>query len=115
MRIVKGGARFPLCSDPQGEIGKRYGVYDDISKEDQRATFIIDPEGRIQALEVLPVVVGRNVSETLRLLRSLQHHRTTGNLVPCGWQPGKPDLMPASGDQEKPARTSEVWETRYAF
>ena len=53
VRMVKGGALFPLCSDPQGEIGKLFGVYDPGPEEDLRATFIIDPEGKIQALEIL--------------------------------------------------------------
>lgn len=115
VRMVKGGALFPLCSDPQGEIGKLFGVYDPGPEEDLRATFIIDPEGRIQALEILAGPAGRNIPETLRILRALAHHRSTGNLLPCGWQPGKPVLAPEPGDRHKPAPTWEIWETRNAF
>jgi alkyl hydroperoxide reductase subunit AhpC len=115
IHLVRGGALFPLCSDPQGDIGRLYGVFDEGPGLDARGTFLIDPEGSIQMIEISASAVGRNVNEILRALRALQHQRATGTLLPCGWQPGRPTL-PA--DAEEPGETKptwEIWETRNAF
>jgi len=61
-----------------------------------RGRFIIDPDGVIQAMEVLTPPVGRRVSETLRQIKALQHMRETGGkeVTPSGWEPGKKVLKP---------------------
>ena len=91
-RMVPGGAQYPMLSDPNGKIGIQYGVYDLGKKLDLRGRFLIDPEGIIQSIEILGIPVGRDISELLRLLRAFQQHQKTGELIPCGWQPGKPTL-----------------------
>lgn len=115
IRMVKGGALFPLGSDPQGEIGSLYGVYDRENAVDARGTFLVDPEGNIQWIEISPTAVGRNVNEILRALRALQHQRTTGKLLPCGWQPGRPTLPGPGKEKGESTPTWEFWETRQAF
>ncbi len=113
-RMVKGGVLFPMVSDPDGRIGSLFGVYDDRAGLDLRGHFIVDPEGVVQAMEVLASSVGRNVAEILRQLRALQRHRTTGEFVPCGWQPGKPTL-PRKGDASLRGRVWELWKPKNAF
>lgn len=111
-QMVKGGALFPMLSDPQGRIGALYGVYDSEKGVDQRGRFLIDPAGVIQSIEIVADPVGRDVGEALRQLRALQHHQTTGNYMPCGWEPGKPTLS------QKKTLAGEVWKewkTRHAF
>jgi peroxiredoxin (alkyl hydroperoxide reductase subunit C) len=68
-RMVDGGVPFPMVSDGAGKIGSIYGVYDEGSGVDVRGRFIIDPDGIIQAIEVLIPPVGRNVTELLRQKR----------------------------------------------
>jgi alkyl hydroperoxide reductase subunit AhpC len=75
---------------------------------DPRGRFTIDPEGVVQAMEITCDVLGRNIAEILRQLRALQRHRETGELMPCGWGPGKPTL-PA--DDEAPRLFGKVWKT----
>ncbi len=113
--LVSGGIRFPMLSDPEGSIGTLYGVFDEEKKVDARGRFLIDPEGIIQSMEILADVAGRNVTEILRQLRALQYHRSTGDFIPCGWEPGKPTISSEPGDAEKAMKISEQWETRYAF
>jgi len=114
-RMVPGGARYPMLSDPDGKIGKQYGVYDDEKKLDLRGRFLIDPLGIVQAVEILGIPVGRDVSEILRELRAFQRHQETGELIPCGWQPGKPTL-PEEGEAKKVAgKVWEIWKPRNAF
>jgi peroxiredoxin (alkyl hydroperoxide reductase subunit C) len=114
-RMVPGGARYPMLSDPEGKIGSQYGVYDPDKKVDLRGQFIIDPEGILQALEVLGIPVGRDVSELLRELRAFRQHRQTGELIPCGWQPGKPTLPEEEEAKKIAGRIWEVWKPKNAF
>lgn len=50
-----------------------------------RATFIINPEGRVASIVANDLNVGRSARETLRLLHALQ----SGELTACEWQPGQ--------------------------
>jgi peroxiredoxin (alkyl hydroperoxide reductase subunit C) len=113
-RMVPGGVRFPLVSDPLGEIGSLYGVYDAAQRTEIRGHFIIDPEGIIQSLEIVAAPLGRSVTEILRQVRALKEHRATGRMTPCGWEPGKPTLSAAneSGEHKRPW---EEWKPRDAF
>jgi peroxiredoxin (alkyl hydroperoxide reductase subunit C) len=104
VKMVDGGFPFPMLSDGTGAIGAMYGVYDQEAGVDIRGRFIIDPDGVIQAMEVLTPPVGRKVDELLRQVRAFQHVRATGEATPAGWEPGKPTLKPG------PALVGKVWE-----
>jgi peroxiredoxin (alkyl hydroperoxide reductase subunit C) len=114
-RMVPGGALFPMISDLQGGIGSLYGVYDTRSRIDLRSHFIIDPQGVVQAMEILATPIGRSVPEILRQLRALQHHQRTGEFMPCGWQPGKPTLPKKEESSSIQGKVWEVWKPRNAF
>lgn len=93
-KMVEGGVPYPMLSDGGGKIGKIYGVYDEAGGVNIRGRFLIDPDGIIQAMEVLTPSVGRNVSELIRQIKAFQHVRKTGEVMPSEWQPGKPTLKP---------------------
>ena len=95
-KMVKGGVPFPMLSDPGGVIGKMYGVYDEAMGVDTRGRFIIDPDGVIQAYEVLTPPVGRNVMESLRQVQAFQLVRASDGTEATqnGWKPGKKTLKP---------------------
>ena len=112
--MVPGGARFPLISDSSGAVGSLFGVYNAEYKTEMRSHFIIDPDGMIQSLEMLAAFVGRNVAEILRQLRALIHNRSTGEIMPCGWEPGKPTL-PEKKDQSAQPGPWESWKAGNAF
>jgi len=80
---------FPLLGDFTKEVSRSFGIL----KEDEgiafRATFLIDPEGIIQAYSVNNLDVGRSVSETLRLLKALQ----SKGLCAMDWQPGQKHIQ----------------------
>lgn len=102
-KMVPGGFPWPMLSDATGDIGRLYGVFDEESGVDIRGRFIIDPDGVIQAMEVLTPPVGRNFAELVRQVKAYQHVRATGEVMPAGWQPGKPTLKPG------PALVGNVW------
>ena len=93
-KMVDGGFPFPMLSDAGGKIGSAYGIYDEAAGVDVRGRFIIDPDGIIQAIEVLTPPVGRKVTESIRQLQAFQHVRKTkgAEVCPAGWEPGKPVL-----------------------
>jgi peroxiredoxin (alkyl hydroperoxide reductase subunit C) len=82
-----------MVSDSGGAIGRAYGVYEEEHNVDARARFLIDPDGTVQSIEVIADIAGRNIAEILRQLRSLHHHRATGDVMPCGWHPVNPQSL----------------------
>jgi soluble P-type ATPase len=58
--------------------------------------FYIDPDGIIQAMEVLTPPVGRRFAESVRQIQAFQPVRASGGkeATPAGWEPGKPTLKP---------------------
>ena len=104
-KMVPGGIPYPMLSDAGGKIGQLYGVYDEATGVDIRGRFLIDPDGVIQAMEVLTPAVGRNVSELLRQVQAFQLVRASkgAEVTPSGWQPGKPTLKVG------PALVGKVW------
>ena len=105
-KMVKGGIPFPMLSDQGGQIGTLYGVYDEDSGTELRGRFIMDPDGVIQAMEVLTPPVGRNTDELLRQVQAFQHVRESGGkeATPSGWTPGEQTLTP------RPSLVGKVWE-----
>ncbi len=110
--MVDGGVLFPCSPMPGGSYGKVYGVYDEESGVNIRGRFLIDPEGVIQAMEVMTPPVGRNVAELIRQVKAFQHAARTGEGIPSGWQPGKPTLKPGP---DLVGRVWEVWKPDLAF
>ena len=102
--MVEGGFPFPMMTDPGGKIGELYGVYDAEAGVDVRGRFIIDPDGRVQAMEFLTPPVGRKVAESIRQVQAFQHVRATGEVCPAGWEPGDKTLIPS------PELTGKVWQ-----
>ena len=103
-KMVEGGVPWPMLSDAGGRIGQVYGVYDEDAGVDIRGRFLIDPDGIIQAMEVMTPPVGRNIKELIRQVKAFQHVRETGEATPAGWEPGKTTLKPG------PALVGKVWE-----
>jgi alkyl hydroperoxide reductase subunit AhpC len=105
-KMVEGGVPFYMASDQAGNVGRAYGVWDETQGIEMRGRFIIDPDGLIQAMEVLTPPVGRRFLETVRQVQAYQHVRASGGkeATPAGWEPGKMTLKP------EPALVGHVWE-----
>ena len=111
-KMVDGGIPYPMLSDQGGRIGTVYGVYDEAAGVNIRGRFLIDPDGMIQAMEVLTPSVGRNVTELIRQVKAFQHVRAMGEATPSGWQPGKPTLKPGP---DLAGNVWKVWKPEKAF
>lgn len=104
-QMVDGGVPWAMASDGAGKIGEAFGVYDEDGGVDIRGRFIIDPDGVVQAVEMLSPPVGRNVRELMRQIKAYQHVRETGGteVTPANWQPGGKTLKPG------PELVGNVW------
>ena len=105
-KMVDGGIPFHLASDQACNIERAYGVWDENEGIELRGRFIIDPDGVIQAMEVLTPPVGRRIAETIRQVQAYQLVRESGGAeaTPAGWEPG--DLTLKQG----PGLVGKVWE-----
>ena len=86
--------RFPMLADPGGKVSRAYGAYDEEHGHALRATFVIDPEGKIKAFEFHDNGIGRSVEELLRKLQAAQFTATHGVVCPPSWKPGAKPLKP---------------------
>jgi alkyl hydroperoxide reductase subunit AhpC len=104
-KMVEGGVPFPMISDQAGNVGRAYGVWDEGQGIELRGRFIIDPDGVIQAMEVLTPPVGRKLAETVRQVQAFQLVRQSkgAEATPAGWEPGQPTLKPG------PDLVGNVW------
>ncbi len=114
-KMINKDIPFPMLSDQDGSIGKMYGIYDEDSGVETRGRFIIDPDGIVQAFEVLTPPVGRNVEETIRQIKAFQLVRETKGkeVTPSGWKPGKTTLKPGAylvGNVWKEWKVSEAFD-----
>jgi peroxiredoxin (alkyl hydroperoxide reductase subunit C) len=113
-KMVEGGVPYPMLSDQTGKIGELYGVYDEVAGVNIRGRFLIDPDGVIQAMEMLTPPVGRNVSELFRQVQAYQLVRETkgAEATPSGWQPGRPTLKVGP---DLVGKVWKVWKPDQAF
>jgi len=113
-KMVKGGVAFPMLSDQTGRIGNEYGVHDENAGVEMRGRFLIDPDGVVQAIEIVTPPVGRNVNELIRQIQAFQHVRSTkgSEATPSGWEPGKPTLKPGP---DLVGKVWEAWKVENAF
>jgi peroxiredoxin (alkyl hydroperoxide reductase subunit C) len=88
--------RYPMLGDPTGAITRDF----EVMREDQgladRGTFVIDPDGVIQAVEITAEGIGRNAVELLRKIRAAQYVAAhPGEVCPAKWEEGDDTLAPS--------------------
>jgi alkyl hydroperoxide reductase subunit AhpC len=81
---------FPMLADIKRELCGQLGILDPVEGVPQRATFVVDPSGVIQFVDVVPGFVESNPDEVLRALQVLQSNE------------------PRDGKQEKRDRVSKA-------
>ncbi len=96
------GVEFPIVADTNKTIARNYGVLAGDYKMDNgtleadspelvayRGLFLIDKEGVVRHQVVNDMPLGRNVKETLRMVKALQHHEEKGEVCPANWEEGE--------------------------
>ncbi len=88
--------RFPMVADPAGKLSRTFGTYLEDEGVSLRATFIVDPDGVLRAMDIHDNSIGRSAKEILRkLLASKYVYEHPGEVCPASWEPGKETLKPS--------------------
>jgi peroxiredoxin 2/4 len=87
---------FPIIADLDMKVAQAYGMIQPGASDTQavRATFVIDPEGKLRAMVYYPMTNGRSVEEFLRLIRALQTSDAHKVATPENWKPGEDVIVP---------------------
>lgn len=87
---------YPMLADPTGALARDFEVMIEESGLAERGSFIVNPEGKIVAYEVIAGNVGRNAEELFRRVQASQFVAEHGDEVcPAKWQPGAETLKPS--------------------
>lgn len=87
--------QYPMVADPTGNLCRLFGTYIEAEGLSLRGTFIIDPDGKLVAMDIHENSIGRSAPEILRKLQAAKFVRENPGLVcPASWHPGKKTLKP---------------------
>ncbi len=88
--------KYPMLADPTGVLARGFDVMIEEDGLAERGSFIVNPEGKIVAYEVIAGNVGRNADELFRRVQASQFVAAHGDQVcPAKWQPGAETLKPS--------------------
>lgn len=87
---------YYMVGDQSGTITNNFDVMRPGVGLADRATFLVDPDGVIQFMEITSEGVGRNASELLRKIKAAQYVRShPGEVCPAKWEEGEATLAPS--------------------
>ncbi len=86
---------YVMIGDPSQTITRNFDVLDEELGLAQRGTFIIDPDGVVQAAEINADGIGRDASTLVGKLKAAQYVRKNpGEVCPAKWEEGSETLAP---------------------
>ena len=91
-----GKIKYTMIGDPTGRITRNFGVMIEEAGLADRGTFVIDPEGKIQIVEIHAGGIGRDATELLRKVKAAKYvSEHPGEVCPAKWQEGADTLKPS--------------------
>ena len=91
-----GKINYYMLGDQSGQITNNFDVMRPGVGLADRATFLVDPEGVIQFMEITSEGVGRNATELLRKVKAAQYVAAhPGEVCPAKWEEGETTLAPS--------------------
>ncbi len=91
-----GKIKYTMLGDANGEITNNFEVMRPGVGLADRATFIVDPDGVIQAMEITAEGIGRDAEDLVRKVKAAQYVRENPNEVcPAKWKEGEETLAPS--------------------
>lgn len=88
--------KYTMLGDPTWQISQNFDCLREGQGLADRATFIVDPEGVIQAMEITAEGIGRNADDLLRKIKAAQYVAShPGEVCPAKWQEGEKTLAPS--------------------
>ena len=87
---------YTMIGDPTGTITRNFGVMRENEGLADRATFVVDPQGVIQAVEVTAEGIGRDAADLVRKIKAAQYvANNPGEVCPAKWKEGEATLAPS--------------------
>lgn len=91
-----GKITYTMIGDPSHIISRNFDVLDEATGLADRGTFVIDPDGVIQSVEVNAGGIGRDASVVVSKIKAAQYVRNhPGEVCPAKWQEGGTTLKPS--------------------
>ncbi len=91
-----GKINYYMLGDQNHVLAKNFDVLREGQGLADRGTFVIDPEGVIQIVEITSEGVGRNAQELLRKIKAAQYVAAhPGEVCPAKWEEGEATLAPS--------------------
>ncbi|NHO33681.1 alkyl hydroperoxide reductase subunit C [Acetobacter fallax] len=91
-----GKIQYVMLGDPTGHISRNFGVLIEEAGLANRGTFLIDPEGKIQYIEITAGGVGRSAAELIDKIQAAQYVAShPGEVCPAKWKEGAETLTPS--------------------
>ena len=91
-----GKIQYTMIGDPSQRLTRAFDVLDEEEGLAQRGTFIIDPDGVVQAMEINADGIGRDASTLVNKIKAAQYVRNNpGEVCPAKWQEGSETLKPS--------------------
>ena len=91
-----GKIKYTMLGDPTWELSQNFEVLRPGQGLADRGTFIIDPNGVIQGVEVTAEGIGRDAKELLRKVKAAQYVAShPGEVCPAKWKEGEKTLAPS--------------------
>ncbi|RBP13832.1 peroxiredoxin (alkyl hydroperoxide reductase subunit C) [Roseiarcus fermentans] len=91
-----GKIKYALIGDPTAKLSRNFDVYIEEAGLADRGTFVVDPDGKIQILEITAGGVGRNAAELIRKIKAAQYVAAhPGEVCPAKWEEGRKTLAPS--------------------
>ena len=88
--------KYVMLGDPTGHIARNFDVYIEEAGLADRGTFLIDPEGKIQYMEVTAGSIGRSAAELIDKIQAAQYVAShPGEVCPAKWKEGGATLTPS--------------------
>lgn len=90
-----GKITYIMIGDPAHTLSRNFDVLIEEAGLADRGTFIIDPDGVVQAVEINAGGIGRDASTLVNKIKAAQYVRTNpGEVCPAKWQEGGSTLKP---------------------
>ncbi|HHW37230.1 MAG TPA: peroxiredoxin [Bacillales bacterium] len=87
---------YIMIGDPSHQLSCNFDVLIEEDGLADRGTFIIDPDGVVQALEINAGGIGRDANTVVSKIKAAQYVRNNpGEVCPAKWQEGAKTLKPS--------------------
>lgn len=91
-----GKIEYIMIGDPSQKISRIFDVLDEETGLADRGTYIIDPDGVVQTVEITAGGIGRDASTLIPKMKAAQYVRNNpGEVCPAKWQEGAATLTPS--------------------